>query len=92
VVSEHRAHQLSGLIGVGALAAYLWTLQRRWPIPSAREALKIGAAWAVLTVGFEFSFGGLVADQSWDELLEEYNVAGGHTWPFVLPGSRPALR
>jgi hypothetical protein len=40
--------------------------------------------WLALTVAFEFGFGRLVAKQSWDELLADYDVAEGRTWPFVL--------
>jgi hypothetical protein len=82
--SEWTAHQLSGLTGIGAFAAYFSALQRRWPIPSTREALKIGTSWLLLTVAFEFSFGRLVAKQSWEELGADYNPREGRTWPLVL--------
>ena len=83
-MSEHTAHQLSALPGVGAFAAYFWLLQRHWPIPSTREALKIGGVWFGLTVAFEFSFGRLVAKRAWEELITDYNLAEGRTWPLVL--------
>jgi hypothetical protein len=83
-LSEGWAHQVSGLSAVGAFAFYFRLLQRRWPIPSARDALRIGLAWLVLTVGFEFGFGRLVAKQSWDELLADYDLPHGRTWPLVL--------
>ena len=41
-------------------------------------------AWLGLTVAFEFGFGRLVAKQSWEDLLSDYNVARGRTWPLVL--------
>ena len=44
----------------------------------------VGAAWLSLTVAFEFGFGRAVAKQSWEELLADYNVSQGRTWPFVL--------
>src|SRR3712207_1716407 len=44
----------------------------------------IGAGWIGLTVAFEFGFGRLVAGQSWEELLADYDVSEGRTWPFVL--------
>jgi hypothetical protein len=83
-VSERTARQLSGLTAIGAFAAYFWALERRWPIPTGAEAANIGAAWVALTVAFEFSFGRLVANQSWDELASDYNLAQGRTWPLVL--------
>jgi hypothetical protein len=50
-VSTQTAHQLSVLTGIGAFAVYFWALQRRWPVRSSREALKIGGWWLLLTAG-----------------------------------------
>jgi len=78
------AHNVSGVTGVASFAAYFSALDHRWPIPSLGEALRIGAIWTALTVAFEFGFGRLVAKQTWDELLADYDVAEGRTWPLVL--------
>jgi len=83
-LGERAAHNVSGLTGVTAFAAYFAWLQRRWPLPDARTARAVGAQWLALTVAFEFGFGRLVAKQSWEELLADYNVTEGRTWPFVL--------
>lgn len=83
-LGEQTGHRLSGVTAVGAFSAYFWTLQRRWPLASADDALKAGTAWLALTVAFEFGFGRLVAKQSWEDLTRDYNVAEGRTWPFVL--------
>jgi hypothetical protein len=83
-VSERSAHQLSGVTGVAAFASYFRALQRRWPIPTARDAIRIGGVWLGLTVAFEFGFGRGVAKQSWEELAADYNLAEGRTWPIVL--------
>ena len=83
-LSAGAAHNVSALTGIGAFAAYFAALDRRWPIPSAGDAVRIGAAWAAMTVGFEFAFGRLVAKQSWQDLLADYNLARGRTWPLVL--------
>jgi hypothetical protein len=92
-VGERTAHNVSGLTAVAAFAGYFAVLQRRWPLASEREALQIGGRWAVMTVAFEFAFGRLVAKQSWRELLADYDVAKGRTWPFVLAwiGIGPAV-
>ena len=84
VLGERAAHNASGAVGIAAFAAYFRVLQRRWPIRSDREAAAIGAAWLAMTVAFEFGFGRLVAKQSWEELLADYDVREGRTWPFVL--------
>jgi hypothetical protein len=46
--------------------------------------MHVGAAWLGLTIGFEFGFGRLVAKQSWERLLADYDVSAGRTWPLVL--------
>ena len=83
-LSEGAAHAASGATAVGAFAGYFSFLQRRWPIPTSRDALKIGGAWLAMTIAFEFGFGRAVAKQSWDDLLADYNLAEGRTWPLVL--------
>jgi hypothetical protein len=83
-VSESSAHRLSGATGVLAFAAYFAALQRRWPLPTAHAAWTVGRRWLVLTVAFELGFGRAVAGQSWRELLADYDLAHGRTWPLVL--------
>ena len=84
VLDERAAHAASGATAIAAFSAYFSALERRWPIPARGDALKIGGAWLVMTVGFEFGFGRAVAKQSWDELFADYNLAEGRTWPLVL--------
>lgn len=79
-----RAHQVSTATALAAFAAYFSLLDRRWPIESREQAAQIGATWLVLTLGFEFGFGRLVAKLSWRELLADYNLPAGRTWPLVL--------
>ena len=83
-VDEPAANQISGATLVALLALYVWILERRWPIPSTRAALEIGAMWGVLTVFFEFGFGHWVDRKSWAELLENYDVTAGRLWVIVL--------
>jgi len=83
-VGEGLAHQLSTATAIGAFSAYFLALQRVWPIASDREARQIGAAWVALTVAFEFGFGRAVAKQSWQQLLADYNLAKGRSWPLVV--------
>lgn len=83
-LSERVAHAASGATAVVGFAGYFSVLQRRWPIPTTGEALRIGSAWLAMTIAFEFGFGRAVAKQPWRELLADYNLAEGRTWPFVL--------
>jgi hypothetical protein len=83
-LSEPVAHQVSTATAIGAFAVYFAALQRRWPLRSRSEALGVGCAWVVMTVAFEFGFGRLVDKKPWPELLHDYNLARGRTWPLVL--------
>jgi hypothetical protein len=78
------AHQASTATALLAFGAYFGLLQRMWPLSSRAEAMHVGAAWLGLTIGFEFGFGRLVAKQSWERLLADYDVSAGRTWPLVL--------
>jgi hypothetical protein len=84
IVDDRAAHAASGATAIGAFAAYFSRLQRRWPIPTTSEALTIGCCWCALTVAFEFGFGRVVAKLSWRELLADYDLRQGRTWPLVL--------
>jgi hypothetical protein len=84
LLGERAAHVASGATAVMAFAGYFSALQRLWPIPTTNEALRIGGSWLAMTVAFEFGFGRTVAKQSWQELLDDYNLAEGRTWPLVL--------
>lgn len=83
-VGDRTANQISAATLVLLLTAYFRELDRRWPIATAHEAREIGATWAALTVGFEFLFGHYVDGDSWSELLENYDLTGGHLWILVL--------
>ena len=83
-VGELAAHQISTATAIALFAAYFWGLERRWPIPSRRSALGIGATWLLLTVAFEFGFGHYVAKKSWPELLRDYDLSEGRVWGLVL--------
>jgi hypothetical protein len=81
--SEQAAHNISAVTGIGAFAAYFYALQRRWPIDD-REALGVGGLWSAATVVFEFGFGRHVAKKPWPELLADYDLRHGRTWPLVV--------
>lgn len=83
-VSEPVRHQISTATAIAAFASYFRALQRRWPLRSDGEALRVGGAWLVLTLAFEFAFGRLVGKLSWSEMLADYDVRRGRTWPLVL--------
>jgi hypothetical protein len=83
-LGEQAAHQVSTVTAIATFAAYFSLLDRRWPIPSPRDAARIGGAWLGLTMAFELGFGRLVAKLSWRELLADYDLRRGRLWPLVL--------
>ena len=84
VLGPRAAHAASGATAIAAFAGCFSVLERRWPIPTRGEALRIGAWWLAMTVAFEFGFGHAVVKQSWRELLADYDLRAGRTWPLVL--------
>jgi hypothetical protein len=88
-VGDEAAHVISTGTLLALLAGYVWLLQQRWPLTDRREALSVGAAWAAMTVAFEFGFGHWVDGDSWPELLENYDVAAGKVW-ILIPAAMAA--
>jgi hypothetical protein len=83
-LGELRAHQLSTLTAIALFAAYIYLLDRRWPIATAAEAAGVGVAWAALTAAFEFGFGHYVAATPWSDLLHDFDLSEGRVWSLVL--------
>jgi hypothetical protein len=83
-LGDQRAHQLSTATAVVLFAAYIYAVDRRWPPPSQRAAVGIGAAWSAATITFELGFGHYVAGTSWSELLHDYDIPDGRLWPLAL--------
>ena len=80
---DEAAHVISTGTLLALLGGYTWLLQRRWPLSSRREALSVGAAWATMTVAFEFGFGHWVDGDSWSALVENYDLTAGKIWVLV---------
>ena len=75
--------QVSVLIGVVIIFAITWFLFRWIRLRSARAALAIGAAWALLTLVFEFALGRLTG-LGWDQILANYDITQGGMMPLGL--------
>jgi hypothetical protein len=82
-VSERTAHQISTATALALFAGCFEARERRWPLPSRRAALEVGAAWAGLTVLFEFGFGHFVAHEPWRKLLQDYDLRRGRVWGLI---------
>ncbi|HYI46461.1 MAG TPA: hypothetical protein VE174_13470 [Actinomycetota bacterium] len=83
-VGDIAAHYIATVMLILLLGLYFSLLERRWPIPTLRSALKIGFTWTVMTTSFEFGFGHFVDGKPWSELAMDYNIAAGRVWILVL--------
>jgi hypothetical protein len=82
-VGESTAQRISTASALGLFAGYFTLIERRWPLPTARSAVEVGAAWTSATVAFEFLFGHYVAHESWEDLLKAYDLRTGNLWLLV---------
>ena len=80
------SHSLAVLPLIVAILTWASALERRWPLPSRRAAVRVGLLWLGLTLVFEFGMGA-VRGTPREELLAEYDVRRGHLWPLVLPAA-----
>ena len=76
------AHQLSTVTLILFFAIYIRFVIMRFPPPSASMALLIGLVWVLMTLCFEFGFGRFRGN-SWDTLLQDYNLARGRLWVLI---------
>lgn len=83
LTGELAARQLSTISLLMLLAAYLWWLDRSRPIPSARVAAGVGAAWTAATLLFEFGLGHFVEQKPWSVLLADYDITSGRIWLLI---------
>jgi hypothetical protein len=79
-MSDSRSHQLSSLIGLLLLVAYISIITIPLPLHSSQQAMMVGLMWLCLTVTFEFPFGHYVAKHSWHRLRHDYNLTAGRLW------------
>jgi hypothetical protein len=83
-LDEQAAHLLSLVPMAALLGLYADRLERRWPLPTWRAAVGVGAMWTAIAVGFELGVGHYVDGKSWSELLAEYNLLRGRSGGLVL--------
>jgi hypothetical protein len=80
---ETGGHVVSSLLLSVAIAGCTY-LAIRWIAPRRPlDAARVGTLWLLLTLAFEFGFGG-AQGLSWPEMLRDYDVASGRIWILVL--------
>jgi len=75
---------VSGLLLCALVILVAWGLVRFGRGLTVGQGVRVGPAWLVLTLVFEFSFGRFVQHKTWDELWAAYTFADGNLWPLVL--------
>jgi uncharacterized membrane protein YraQ (UPF0718 family) len=83
-MSELHAHQLSSVTLILIFSAYVCILSAKWPLRSLNQAIAVGLIWVALTVLFESAMGRYLSNQSWEQMLQTYDILAGSLWPLVL--------
>jgi hypothetical protein len=81
-LGDPAANQVSTVILLILVTAYIWLLIKRWPFRSAAQAWLIGIIWFIMTELFEFGMG-ISAGDSWEKMIGAYNVFAGQLWIFI---------
>lgn len=80
LLGEPAATRVSEVALVLLLAPWVLHVERRHPLPRLRDAAVVGAGWAAATVTFELVFGHYANGDSWETLINAYDLADGHLW------------
>jgi len=84
-VGDLIAHQISTIIFVTIIFIVTYFLLRISNLNlNDNEAVIIGSIWLVFTILFEFIVGHYIFGNSWDKLIEDYNILKGRIWILVL--------
>jgi len=81
-LGELIAHQLSTITLILLFGLFIGFVFQRYPPTSSSQAILIGIMWVVMTLAFEFGFGRWRGN-SWDKLLQDYNIIEGEIWVFI---------
>lgn len=79
----HISHQINNITLILFCLIYIMLIYDPLKIQTAQQSLWIGLLWALLTVLFEFGVG-LFTGQSWENLLQQYNIASGELWAIFI--------
>lgn len=83
-LGEHAGHVLSTVTLSAAIMLIAW-LTMGWIGPrTTDDAVRVGVAWMLATVAFEFLAGHYLFGNPWSTLLADYNLLRGRVWVLVL--------
>lgn len=83
-LGEPLAHQVSAVTLILLLLIYGLLVRTRLDLVTTTDAFLHGIIWTSLTVCFEFILGYWIFRQPMNVVMENYNIADGQWWPFVL--------
>ncbi|MFR9803935.1 hypothetical protein ACL02T_16780 [Pseudonocardia sp. RS010] len=83
LVGETAARQIATGVLLVVIGIYVTVLHHRRPLPDTPTALAVGAAWAAMTLAFEFGVGHYVLGTPWQTLLADYDLTQGRLWVLV---------
>jgi hypothetical protein len=91
-IGDLRAHQVSTVLAIIFLFLIAYVIFRkdlgRMTYP---QAWRIGIAWVMFTVVFEFGAGHYLFGNSWERLFRDYNLLEGRVWVLFLASQAAAL-
>ena len=79
---ELTAHQISTITLIIFFALYIGYIIQRFSPSSSTQTVFIGISWMIMTLAFEFGFGRWRGN-SWQTILEDYNISKGRIWIFI---------
>jgi hypothetical protein len=79
---ELAAHQVSTVTLILFFSLFIGFVFQKYPPSSSTQALLVGVIWVGMTLAFEFGFGKWRGN-SWEQLLQDYNVFEGRLWLLV---------
>jgi hypothetical protein len=85
LVGDFAAHQISTIPAIIAflILAY-FMLRKSISIATTPQLFLIGFSWFIVTIIFEFSFGRFVDGNTWQSLINDYNLFQGRLWVLFL--------
>lgn len=85
LVGDFAAHQVSTIPAIIAFIVLAYFMLRKYiNLAKNWQLFFIGFFWFIVTVIFEFSFGYFVDGNSWQSLINDYNLFQGRLWLLFL--------
>ena len=84
LIGDFRARQVSVFIGAALIVAITFIFVRWLKASRKVDFILVGAAWVILTAGFEIMLGRFVMGVSWERIASDYDLVKGGLMPLGL--------